>query len=152
MAEVADPVALSALLVRGAGGSAGRTVFLKCQGSRAVAWLAAGPLLRKDVRGVELELVRETLFGDAAEFRAPVLAPLKRSRSTDGFFDRLGGELPMNAFVGPVILRGRVVALLYADAGPCATLHAEAAELITLTAALNRRFAVLAPVSSVASS
>jgi hypothetical protein len=72
--------------------------------------------------------------------------------NTGAFVEALGGAPPMNAFVGPVILRGRAVALLYADAGPAGTLREEAANLITLTAALNRRFEALAPVSSSTSS
>ena len=152
IAEVSDPVVLSALLVRGAGGCVGRAVFLKCQGTRVLAWLAAGPLLSKDVRGVELPLEHDTPFGAAAELRAPVLGPLRLTLNTGAFVEALGGAPPMNAFVGPVILRGRAVALLYADAGPAGTLREEAANLITLTAALNRRFEALAPVSSSASS
>ncbi len=151
MAEVSDPVVLSALLVRGAAGRVGRAVFLKCQGSRAAAWLAAGPLLKADVRGAELELQAETPFGDAVELRAPVLAPVRPATGAARFFEALGGAPPMNAFVAPVILRGRTVALLYADAGPQATLHDEPADLIVLTTALNRRFAELAPVSTPAS-
>ncbi|HET8539586.1 MAG TPA: hypothetical protein VFL83_06915 [Anaeromyxobacter sp.] len=146
--QISDPVVLSALLVRGAGGRAGRAVFLKCQGQRAVAWLAAGPLLANDVRGTEIPLEHETPFGAAAELRAPVLTPIRPAPTTARFLDALGGAPPMNAFVGAVILRGRAVALLYADAGPGGTLHEEAADLITLTAALNRRFEALAPVSS----
>jgi hypothetical protein len=143
-----DPVVLSAVLVRGAGGRVGRAVFLKCQGPSAVAWLAAGPLLTNDVRGVEIPLERDGPFGAAAELRAPVLGPVRSARGATPFFTGLGGAAPMNVFVAPVILRGRAVALLYADGGPGATLHEEAADLITLAAALNRRFEVLAPVSS----
>ncbi len=145
---ISDPVVLSALLVRGAGGRASRAVFLKCQGQRAVAWLGAGKLLQEDVRGVDVPLEHETPFGAAAELRAPVLAPLRPTPGTAPLFEALGGAPPMNAFVAPVILRGRAVALLYADAGPGATLREEAADLIALAAALNRRFEVLAPVSS----
>jgi hypothetical protein len=149
--QVSDPVVLSAVLVRGAGGRVGRAVFLKCQGSRAVAWLAAGPLLSNDVRGVEIPLEREGPFGAAAELRAPVLVPVRSTHGATPFYAGLGGAAPMNVFVAPVILRGRAVALLYADGGPGATLHEEAADLITLTATLNRRFQVLAPVSSMSS-
>jgi hypothetical protein len=144
--QIDDPVVLSALLVRGAGGQVGRAVFLKCQGPRAVAWLSAGKLLQRDVRGVDFGLEREGPFGAAAELRAPVLTPLKISRAHAAFFEALGGPPPLNIFVGPVILRGRAVALLYADAGPAGTLRDEATDLIALTSALNRRFEALAPV------
>jgi hypothetical protein len=152
MEQVDDPVVLSALLVRGAGGQVGRAVFLKCQGPRAVAWLSAGKLLGRDVRGVDFGLEREGPFGAAAELRAPVLAPLKVGRANAAFFEALGGPPPLNIFVGPVILRGRAVALLYADAGPAGTLRDEATDLIALTSALNRRFEALAPVVARAAS
>jgi hypothetical protein len=146
--QIGDPVVLSALLVRGAGGRAARAVFLKCQGGRAIAWLGAGRLLAGDVRGTEVPLEHGSPFGGAMELRAPVLCPLIRTPGTAPFFQALGGAAPMNVFVGPVILRGRAVALLYADAGPGGTLHDEAADLIALTIALNRRFQALAPVSA----
>jgi hypothetical protein len=146
--QIGDPVVLSALLVRGAGGRVGRAVFLKLQGPRCVAWLGAGRLIDRDVRGADFPLERDTPFGAAAELRAPVLAPLGNPRGAAPLFEALGGAPPMNVFVGPVILRGRAVALLYADAGPGATLREEAADLIALGAALNRRFEILAPVAA----
>jgi hypothetical protein len=149
--KISDPVLLSALLVRGAGARAGRAVLLRCQGARAVAWLGAGRLLQADVRGVEVPLQEGTPFGAAAELRAPVVAPLQRTPGMTPLFEALGGEPPMNLFVAPVILRGRAVALLYADAGPSATLREEAADLIVLAGALNRRFGTLAPMATVES-
>ncbi len=145
---VDDPVVLSSVLVRGAGSLVARAVFLKCQGPRAVAWLAAGRLLDRDVRGTDFALEREGPFGAAAELRAPVLAPLKIARGNAPFFDALGGAPPLNIFVGPVLLRGRAVALLYADAGPGGTLRDEAPGLMAIVAALNRRFEALAPVAT----
>ncbi len=145
--QMSDPVVLSALLVRGAGGRTGRAVFLKCHGDHAVAWLGAGPLLSSDVRGVGVPLEHDAAFGAAVELRAPVISPVRATCGTSGFFDRLGTPLPMNSFVAPVVLRGRAVALLYADCGPGGTLRDEAADLILLTSTLNRRFEALAPVS-----
>lgn len=152
MDGIDDPVVLSALLVRVAGARTGRTVFLKCRGAAATAWLAAGRQLgAADPRKVEIPLERESPFGAAAELRAPVLAPLAPPKGAAPLFAALGGALPMNAFVAPVILRGRTVGLLYADAGPGATLRGEAADLIALTGALNRRFEVLAPMGAASS-
>jgi hypothetical protein len=54
----------------------------------------------------------------------------------------------MNAYVAPVLLRGRAVALLYADLGPGGTLRDEALDLLALSAAVNRRFASLSPVAT----
>jgi hypothetical protein len=148
MGQVSDPVVLSTLLVRGAAGIVGRAVFLKCHERYATGWLGAGRLFAHEVRGVNVPLDPESWFGPAAELRAPVLAPLRASTGTDRFFGALGEPLPFNAFLAPVILRGRAVALLYADAGPGGTVRDEAAELIGLTSALNRRLEILAPVSS----
>jgi hypothetical protein len=148
MGQVSDPVVLSTLLVRGAAGIVGRAVFLKCHERYATGWLGAGRLFAHEVRGVNVPLDAESWFGPALELRAPVLGPLRASTGTDRFFAALGAPLPFNAFLAPVILRGRAVALLYADAGPGGTVRDEAAELIALTAALNRRLEILAPVSS----
>jgi hypothetical protein len=143
-----DPVVLSALLVRGAASSVGRAVFLKAHADRAVAWLGSGRLLDRDVRGAEVPLGRDTIFSAAHELRAPVLAPLVPSAATARFFAALDGPLPMNAYVAPVLLRGRSVALLYADLGPGGTLRDEAVRLLELSVALNRRFEAISPMPS----
>jgi hypothetical protein len=143
-----DPVVLSALLVRGAASSVGRAVFLKAHADRAVAWLGSGRLLDADVRGAEVPLRGDSLFAAAHDLRAPVLAPVVASPHTAKFFAALDGPLPMNAFVAPVLLRGRAVALLYADLGPGGTLRDEALELLALTTTLNRRFESLSPVAA----
>ena len=142
-----DPVVLSAVAVRGAASSVGRAVFLKAQGDRAVAWLGSGRLLEHDVRGAEVRLDGETIFSAAHDLRAPVLAPVVASPATARFFQALDGPLPMNAFVAPILLRGRAVALLYADLGPGGTLREEVTRLLELANALNRRFDTLSPVS-----
>lgn len=147
--SVQDPVALSAVLVRGAASSVGRAVFLKTRGDRAVAWLGAGRLLDADVSGAEVPLGGErTPFAAAHALRAPVLAPVTAAPETTRFFQRLEGPLPMNAYVAPVLLRGRAVALLYADLGPGGTLREEALELLELSSAVNRRFEILSPVAT----
>lgn len=144
-----DPVVLSALLVRGAASSVGRAVFLKAHADHAVAWLGSGRLLDRDVRGAEVPLGSDaTIFGAAHALRAPVLAPVTPARETARFFQQLDGPLPMNAYVAPVLLRGRAVALLYADLGPGGTLREEAIDLLALTTALNRRFEAISPVST----
>ena len=142
---MSDPVVLSALVVRGAASSVGRAVFLKVHGETATAWLGAGKLVGSDIRGVEVPIDADTPFRAAVELRAPVIGPVKESPGTDAFYAALGGPLPMNAFVGPVILHYRAVALLYADLGPGGTLREEAAKLLELQTALNRRFDSLAP-------
>jgi hypothetical protein len=145
---LSDPVALSALLVRGAAAEAGRAVFLKVRGAVAEAWLCAGPRGELDVRGVEVLLGPESPFGAAVALRAPVLVPVRASRSLARFYVTLGGERPMNAFVAPVVLRDRAVALLYADGGPGRTLRDEVVGLLQLTGALDRRLEALAPSAS----
>jgi hypothetical protein len=147
MEEMSDPVVLSALLVRGAGTVAARAVFLKRRRSDAVAWLGAGRLDTARVRGLEVALGHETgPFGAAAELRAPSLAPVRDTRGAARFFEALGRPLPMNALVAPVLLRGRAVGLLYADAGPGGTVRDEAGPLLSLVHGLNRRLEALAPV------
>jgi hypothetical protein len=128
--------------VRSAGSIAARAVLLKCRRGTAEAWLAAGRLDARRVQGVEVALAREAgPFGAAVELRAPSIAPLRDTRGAVRFFEALGAPLPMNALVAPVLLRGRAVALLYADAGPAGTLREEVGPLLSLAAALNRRLA-----------
>jgi hypothetical protein len=144
-----DPLVLSALLLRGAGAVAARAVLLKCRCGAAVAWLGAGRHETRRAHGAEVTLARDVgPFGAAVELRAPSLAPLRDTRGAARFFEALGSPLPMNALVAPVILRGRAVALLYADAGPGGTLRDEVGPLLSLVAALNARLEAVAPVGA----
>lgn len=144
--QATDPTLLSTLLVRGAAALSGRAVFLKCHEGYASGWLGAGRVLSLDVRTVNVPLDHESWFGPAVELRAPVLGPVRASTGTNRFFEALGNPLPLNSFLAPVMLRGRVVALLYADAGPGGTLREELCDLVALVAALNKRFLELAPL------
>ena len=143
---VTDPVVLSSLLVRGASAIVPRAAFLKAHSGRAVVWLGSGAL-EKDVRGVEIPLIGDGPFHAAIELRAPVLFPVRVDAETEPLFTALGLPPPMNALAAPVVLRGRAVAILYADAGPAGTLRDESAEVISLVAALNRRLEAIAPVT-----
>jgi hypothetical protein len=143
-----DPVLLSTLLVRGAAGIVARAVFFKCHERYATGWLGVGASFATEVRGVNVPLEPGGWFGAAAELRAPVMGPVRDVEGTERFFEALGDPPPFNAFVAPVILRGRAVALLYADPGPGGTIREEGADLIGLVGALNRRLEILAPTGS----
>ena len=99
----------------------------RCIGSGATRRIGDRPLARADDL-VERGFARAYWAGTTEdEIKAAIFNPPETTRA---FF------------------RGRAVALLYADAGPGATIRDEAADLIALGAGLNRRFEALAPIAA----
>jgi hypothetical protein len=68
--------------------------------------------------GYSIDLKEPSVFADAVRTGTPFIGPLPERAVEEDAVDFLGGEMPATAFVAPIVLRGRVVNILYADAGP----------------------------------
>ena len=67
------------------------------------------------VRNVKLPRQEDHLFEDALQSFSPYRSTAKKSEWNDYFFEQLGGQRPVEVFVGPLVSEGRVVAVLYGD-------------------------------------
>lgn len=67
------------------------------------------------VRNIKLPKAEDHIFKQALQSFAPYRNAARQSEWNDYFFDQLGGTQPGEAFVGPLISEGRVVAVLYGD-------------------------------------
>lgn len=67
------------------------------------------------VRDLHIPLDADTIFSRVMETRMPLKAPPSGTEWNLRLLDQLGGGTPAEAFVGPVVSEGKVVALLYGD-------------------------------------
>ena len=67
------------------------------------------------VRNMRIPRAERSLFSNVIETQLPVKAKPCDSAWNRYFIEQLGGEPPMEFFVGPIVSEGKVVAVLYGD-------------------------------------
>jgi Type II secretion system (T2SS), protein E, N-terminal domain len=93
-----------------------RVVLLRVKKNELVGWDASGALRREGVADLIVPLDRPSLFARAANDVAPYEGPLPRGQVESTFLDQMGGEAwPGSCLIVPIRVKGRVVALVYAD-------------------------------------
>ena len=109
--------ALSALVDRAAS-FAPRVAFFVVRGDRATGWRARGlegTVGDDAVREISLPLTADTLLGDAARTRRSWSGAPGSHAEDNQLYSHLGGEPPQRIVAVPLVVRGKTVAVLYAD-------------------------------------
>jgi hypothetical protein len=95
-----------------------RTVLLTIRRGEAVGWEGLGEgLTSAAVHALRLPLGVPGVVETVVASRAPFLGPIQKTWANVRLLKGLGGGVPGNALVVPVVALGRVVNVLYADAG-----------------------------------
>lgn len=127
------------VLLRNAAQFADRTVLFVVKGEQAIAWRMCDARDRSNlqaVSGVAVPLTGNSVVSEAARSHAPEKASGTRSEDS-GLIDQLRGEAQQLAAL-PLTVRGKVVAVLYADsAWPHeAAIQMDALEVLTQVASM----------------
>jgi hypothetical protein len=110
----------------------------------ALGWDALGEGLDPlSFRSLMIPLDGLSVFRTVVETRAHYLGGLHRSRTNIEFLRATGRQVPLSAFVIPVLVRGRVVNLLYADNGHKAHSPNDIGELLILAQHISRSYEAL---------
>lgn len=110
----------------------------------ALGWDALGAGLDPlSFRSLMIPLDGLSVFRTVVETRAHYLGGLRRSRPNIEFLRATGRQVPLSAFVIPVLVRGRVVNLLYADNGHKAHSPNDIGELLILAQHISRSYEAL---------
>ena len=130
---------LSALLMSVAG-FAERVALFVIKNEQAIGWRiceASDPTNLEAIRGVVLPLSSENLLSQAARSRSSWSGAPEAHSGNRALMDQLGGN-PQNLAAVPLIARGRVVAVLYADSASSDpnTIGLDAIELLARVAAM----------------
>src|SRR6266849_4349388 len=105
-------------LLSGAAPFAERVALFVIRNEQALGWReceAGDPTNLESIRGITLPLSAETLLGHATRSGSPWSGAPGSNSEDDLLLGQLGGE-PQSAAALPLVVRGKVVALLYADA------------------------------------
>jgi hypothetical protein len=105
-------------LLTGAAPFAERVALFVIRNEQALGWKeceAGDPTNLESIRGISLPLSAETLLGRAARSGSPWSGAPGSNSEDDLLIGQLGGE-PQSVAALPLVVRGKVVAVLYADA------------------------------------
>jgi hypothetical protein len=105
-------------LLTGAAPFAERVALFVIRDEQALGWReceAGDPTNLESIRGITLPLSAETLLGRAARSGSPWSGAPGSNAEDDLLIGQLGGE-PHSVAALPLVVRGKVVAVLYADA------------------------------------
>lgn len=122
-----------------------RSLILSVQGPLVTGWHGAGVGVRpKAVQRIGLN----TKFGSATfklvcDTRSHYVGPVKRDASTNVFYKLLGGGFPQTAVILPLLVRGKIVHLLYVDNGPDQLTTPDIGELLILGQSVTRSYELL---------
>jgi len=115
---VGDRDAIARTVLRYALSRFKRALLLTVQRGVANGWEGMGEGLDRASAGrINVKLGAPGALTTVVSSRAHFLGPLQKTEQNLRFLKALGGGVPQNAFVLPILTRGRVVNLLYADNG-----------------------------------
>ena len=105
-------------------------------GHDALGW----PQARARCRSLRLDRERSSLLRAVLETRGPYLGPVARDPGNDELLAALGRAWPRTALLYPVVLRDRVVCILYADNGEAPVSPGRLGDLLLVAGALGVTF------------
>jgi prepilin-type processing-associated H-X9-DG protein len=95
-----------------------RVVLLAVHPHGADGWAGAGEgITRETVARLHVPLAEPGVVRTVVSTRAHFLGPLTRTEANIGLLRALAGGAPRTAFAMPILARGRVANVLYADGG-----------------------------------
>ena len=95
-----------------------RVMLLKVKGREATCWKASGAGLDEGLlAGLSIKLDSLSIFRDVVEDRRAYKGPVLPVPQNMGLLEALGGGLPLEALACPLVIKGRVRGVLYADNG-----------------------------------
>lgn len=141
LSSSADREHVAQTVLRFAVGKWKRAVLLSVQGELLSGWHGAGEGLRAGaVRRIGVALRGQSTFKLVCDTRSHFVGPMKRDAGTIVFFRLLGGDCPTTAVLLPVLVRGRVVQILYVDNGPGQVTPPDIGELLILSQSVARSY------------
>lgn len=121
-----------------------RSLILSVQGQLVTGWHGAGSGIReKAVQRIGIALRGQSTFKLVCDTRSHYVGPMKRDAGTAVFYKLLGGGFPQTAVILPLLVRGKVVHLLYVDNGPDRLTPPDIGELLILGQSVSRSYETL---------
>jgi hypothetical protein len=136
-----ERTAIARIVLRYARARLRRVVLFTVHRGVAQGWVGLGEGLAAQAPAIRLRLVNPGVLDTVVRTRAHYLGPLPRTEANVRLLKALGGGVPKNALLVPILALGRVVNVLYADAGRGATVDADGVgELLILATRIAQSY------------
>lgn len=141
LARSSDREDVARTVLRFASGKWRRCLLLSVQGSLVTGWHGMGRGVRDEaVRRMGVPLRDQSTFRLVRDTRSHYVGPVKRDAAMGMFYRLLGGGFPTTAVILPLLVRGKVVHLLYVDNGPDQLTPPDVGELLILSQSVGRSY------------
>ncbi|NVJ20546.1 general secretion pathway protein GspE [Myxococcus sp. AM011] len=141
LARSTDREDVARTVLRFALGKWRRNLLLSVQGSLVTGWHGMGPGVREAaVRRIGVALREQSTFRLVRDTRSHYVGPVRRDAAMGVFYKLLGGGFPTTAVILPLLVRGKVVHLLYVDNGPDQLTPPDVGELMILSQSVGRSY------------
>lgn len=143
LADAASRDDIADLAIRWSAGRFQRAALFLVRPDHATGWRgSSGGQPAADFDRVRIPLNEPSVLKTVAETRSWYLGPLPRAPFNSLFIQELGGEIPATALLMPLLMMGRVIAILYVD-GRDTVLQSSLQDLQKLTAKMVMAFEIL---------
>jgi hypothetical protein len=118
-----------------------RCLLLSVQGSLVTGWRGMGKGVREAaVRRIGIRLSGPGTFKLVHDTRSHYVGPVRRDASSGLLYKLLGGDYPTTAVILPLLVRGKLVHMLYVDNGPGQLTTPDVGELLILSQSVGRSY------------
>lgn len=118
-----------------------RALLLSVQGDLLIGWHGVGQGIReRAVQQIGIPLRPSSTFKLVHDTRSHYVGPVKRDAGTAVFYKLLGGGFPGTAVMLPLLVREKLVHILYVDNGPDQLTPPDVGELLILSQSVARSY------------
>lgn len=141
LTQVSDREDVARTVLRFAAGKWKRALLLSVQGDLVTGWHGLGQnIKRQAVQRIGVSLRGQNTFKLVRDTRSHYIGPVKRDAGAAVFYKLLAGGPPSTAVMLPLLVRGRVVHILYVDNGPDQVTPPDIGELLILAQSVGRSY------------
>jgi len=141
LSRSSDREQVATTVLRFAVGKWRRSLLLSVQGSLVTGWRGMGKGVREAaVKRIGIGLQGPSTFRLVRDTRSHYVGPVKRDAASGLFYKLLGGDYPTTAVILPLLVRGKLVHLLYVDNGPGQLTPPDVGELLILSQSVGRSY------------
>lgn len=121
-----------------------RALLLSVRGDLITGWQGLGiRVTERAVHRIGLSLAEDNTFRLVRDTRSHYVGPMKVSPGTEVFYKLLGGKYPATVVMLPLLVRGKVVHILYVDHGPKQVTPPDVGELLIVSQSVTRSYDAL---------
>ncbi|HLM44527.1 MAG TPA: hypothetical protein VK458_11705 [Myxococcaceae bacterium] len=141
LSRSSDREQVATTVLRFALGKWKRSLLLSVQGDLVTGWRGMGKGVREAaVKRIGIGLQGPSTFRLVRDTRSHYVGPVKRDAASGLFYKLLGGDYPTTAVILPLLVRGKLVHLLYVDNGPGQLTPPDVGELLILSQSVGRSY------------